>query len=132
MSLIIEIQKYRPSNAGEGEAFMSQFCHQCARDDGGIGERVCEIIGDTMAYDVTDTEYPSAWIVRGNGFPCCTAFVPKDQPIPARDNATEDMFTTIYEAQRDAAERAISDELEKLGLIMPAAAKSAEPTGGAA
>ena len=74
MSAVIEIRKYRPSNGTEGHGFMSRFCEQCARDDGGIGEVVCEIIGDTMAYEVDEPEYPAAWCYDKDGAPCCTEF----------------------------------------------------------
>lgn len=76
MSAVIEIKKYRPSNGTEGLGFMSRFCEQCSRDDGGIGEVVCEIIGDTMCYDVDEPEYPAAWTYDSNGAPCCTEFRP--------------------------------------------------------
>jgi hypothetical protein len=65
---------YRPSNGTEGEGFMSRHCYQCKHDDGGIGERVCEIIGNTMAYDVTDAEYPVEWCYGADGKPTCTKF----------------------------------------------------------
>lgn len=75
MANVIEIVKYRPSNGTEGHGFMSRFCEQCTRDDGGIGVTVCEIIGDTMAYEVDEPDYPSAWTYDKDGRPCCTEFV---------------------------------------------------------
>lgn len=78
MEQVIKIEKYRPSNGTEGAGFMSRFCDQCRNDDGGVGETVCEIIGNTMAYDVDDPEYPDAWCYGQDGQPQCTAFHSKD------------------------------------------------------
>lgn len=74
----IKIEKYRPSNGTEGDGFMSRHCYQCKHDDGGIGETVCEIIGDTMAYDVDDEQYPDAWRYDAKGCPTCTKFEERD------------------------------------------------------
>lgn len=70
----ITIQLYRPSNGTEGEFFMESHCYQCKHDDGGIGERVCEIIGNTMCYDIADPEYPVEWCYDTDGVPTCTKF----------------------------------------------------------
>ena len=90
-------EKYRPSSSTEGDAFMSQFCYQCARhhteseedaDTGGV----CEIVMRTQAWNVTDPEYPTEWQSGEHGA-CCTAFVPKGEPIPEpRCAHTVDMF----------------------------------------
>ena len=54
---------------------------------------VCRIIANTMAYKPEDAEYPKEWVYGKDGQPCCTAFVPAGQPIPApRDEYTRDMF----------------------------------------
>ena len=68
---------YRPSNGTEGVMFQERFCDRCAKDDydhetgGGI---LCPIIGDTMCFDVTDSEYPKAWVINERGQPICTEF----------------------------------------------------------
>lgn len=95
-------QKYQPSNGTEGECFFEAWCRQCARDrsmrEGDIPDEcddneVCRIIADTMTYSPEDAEYPNEWQYGKNGQPCCTAFVPAGQPIPApRDVHTIDMF----------------------------------------
>ncbi|CAG9169903.1 hypothetical protein [Cupriavidus pinatubonensis] len=95
-------QKYQPSNGTEGECFFDAWCRQCARDrsmregdnvdDCDDNER-CDIIANTMACSPEDEEYPKEWTYDKNGQPCCTAFVPAGQPIPApRDVYTIDMF----------------------------------------
>lgn len=98
-------EKYRPSNGTEGDCFFSHWCSKCARDkhmsegvafedclDGEDGD-LCEIIGKTFLHDVEDQEYPVEWQYGKDGQPCCTAFVPKGQPIPQdRCKHTVDMF----------------------------------------
>ena len=39
-----------------------------------------------------DPEYPQEWQYDAQGQPCCTAFIPEDQPIPVRCTNTPDMF----------------------------------------
>lgn len=68
------ITLYRPSNGTEGEGFMSRHCYQCKHDDGGIGERVCAIIGNTMLYNVDEPGYPTEWRYGADGRPTCTKF----------------------------------------------------------
>lgn len=95
-------QKYQPSNGTEGECFFDNWCRQCARDrsmregdnvDDCDDNEVCKIIADTMAYSPEDPEYPPQWQYGKDGQPCCTAFVPAGQEIPAeRDTRTIDMF----------------------------------------
>lgn len=63
------IEKYRPSNATEGDAFTSMFCSRCTKQVG------CEILGMTMMHDVDDPEYPAEWIRDGRKA-TCTAFEP--------------------------------------------------------
>jgi hypothetical protein len=69
-----KIELYRPSNATEGDSFMSSHCYQCKHDDCGIGEKVCDIIGNTMVYDIRDPEYPTEWRYGIDGMPTCTRF----------------------------------------------------------
>jgi hypothetical protein len=65
------MQPYRPSNGDEGEGFMCDWCYRCAKDR---GRRQCDILTRSMAFDITDLEYPTEWIEEEDG-PRCTAFV---------------------------------------------------------
>lgn len=80
--------KYRPSNGSEGDWFMGQFCFQCSAFPD------CEILGRTMAYNITDPEYPDEWQQDEEGAVTCTSFHDKkdDQPKPYRCEATADLF----------------------------------------
>jgi len=40
-------------------------------------DKFCEILRNTMAFDVDDPEYPREWIYDESGKPCCTAFKEK-------------------------------------------------------
>lgn len=93
---------FQPSSGTIGESFIAGWCGNCARDKAlreGVeleecddNER-CDIVGRTMAYNVDDPEYPSEWIYDENGAPCCTAFIPAGEPVPAARCAhTNDMF----------------------------------------
>ena len=59
---------YRPSNGTEGMIFMDAFCGQCFHDRC----QDCEIVAMTMAYDLTDEEYPKEWVYDNEGWPICT------------------------------------------------------------
>lgn len=95
-------QKYQPSNGTEGMCFFEAWCCLCARDkamregadfDECEDNERCDIIANTMAYSPEDPEYPAEWQYGKDGQPCCTAFVPAGEPIPApRDEHTLDMF----------------------------------------
>lgn len=83
------IRLYQPSNGSEGEWFFGKWCGECARDksmregesvDECDDREVCPIIGRTMAYRVTDPEYPQEWRYV-DGVPTCTAFVPAGSPV---------------------------------------------------
>lgn len=63
------MDKYRPSNATEGDGFISHWCGSCQRTG------VCPIVMATMELDVDDEDYPAEW-VRGDNGPCCTAHEP--------------------------------------------------------
>lgn len=69
---------YRPSNGTEGEIFQEDFCAKCPRDakfrEDPEKHEGCEILARTMAYNVTDPEYPKEWIYDEKGEPTCTAF----------------------------------------------------------
>ena len=105
-------QKYRPSNGTEGDHFFTAWCCKCARDNhlredtafedclDGVDGDLCEIIDRTFMYDVSDAKYPAEWQYGKDGQPCCTAFVPKGQPIPPlRCPRTVDMFQQQAEVQ---------------------------------
>ncbi len=86
----IPIALYRPSNGTEGEAFISEWCGNCARDLSANGTKdfddceeheLCDIIARSFAHDESEPEYPREWVEDDDG-PRCTAFVPKDQPVP--------------------------------------------------
>ena len=95
-------EKYQPSNGTEGDCFFSSWCRQCARDkamsegkdlDECDDNERCDIIGKTMSYRPSEPEYPQEWQYGKDGQPCCTAFVPAGEPIPAPpDELTIDMF----------------------------------------
>ena len=67
---------YRPSNGTEGEIFMSQYCNRCIHDDI-ENNKGCTIIAFSMAYFVSDPEYPKQWIYGDDGKPTCTKFSPQ-------------------------------------------------------
>ena len=96
-------EKYRPSNGTEGECFFAAWCFNCQRDKAmreGVdidecddNER-CDIIANIFCYDVEDPEYPVEWQYGKDGQPCCTAFVPAGDPVPApRCEHTLDLFS---------------------------------------
>ena len=97
-------KKYQPSNGTEGEMFMDAWCSECQRDkpmregvdyDECDADECCDILANTMAYDVDDPEYPSEWQFGEDGQPRCTAFVEAGTAIPApRCKHTIDLFTT--------------------------------------
>jgi len=64
---------YRPSNGTEGDMFQEKFCEKCVYDDYD-NDVYCEILGDSMAFNVDDKEYPKEWTYDKNGCPTCTAF----------------------------------------------------------
>lgn len=74
-------KKYRPSNGSEGCWFTGEFCDRCQKDadyrnnDGDS----CQILCNTMVYDLTDPEYPDEWIYDEDGNPVCTAFEEEDK-----------------------------------------------------
>jgi len=96
-------EKYRPSNGTEGDCFFSAWCRHCARDaamregsdlDQCDDNERCEIIGNSMAFDINDPEYPIEWQYGKDGQPCCTAFIPAGESIPApRCAHTQDLFS---------------------------------------
>ena len=49
---------------------MARFCERCLHDINGD----CEIIALSMAFDVSNPEYPKEWIYGDDNKPTCTAF----------------------------------------------------------
>lgn len=76
---------FRPSNAIEGEAFYSEWCEKCRREQGG---RQCSIYGRTLAMDIDNPEYPKEWVSDQDGRNAkCTAF---SEPRPRARRVIED------------------------------------------
>lgn len=95
------IKLYRPGNGTEGEVFMDRWCRHCARDlamsegkdmEECDDDEMCKIIGNTMAFDIGDPEYPNEWQYDHKGMPVCTAFVQAGMPVPLKDDLTMDLF----------------------------------------
>jgi hypothetical protein len=89
---------YCPSSGTEGMAFDDAWCAHCTRDkayrDGGDDADpaiACQILSNTMVYDVKDPEYPKEWVYGADGRPRCTAFT-TDPTRPVRCDRTIDMF----------------------------------------
>jgi len=71
------VRAYQPSNGTEGDIFMGEFCCRCACEPHDLyGDHDgCPILADTMAYKITDPDYPPEWIERlSDGKHTCTAF----------------------------------------------------------
>ncbi len=94
-------EKYRPSNGTEGDSFFAHWCFKCQRDkamregadiDECDDNERCDIIANTMAYDVEDSEYPIEWQYDNNGEHCCTAFIEAGQTVPFVDTKTIALF----------------------------------------
>jgi len=72
------MKSFRPSNGTEGMMFSEQFCERCKHEGFTPGESPCEILGNTMFYDISDDEYPREWVQDDDGTnPRCTAFEEK-------------------------------------------------------
>lgn len=105
----LPVRLYQPSNGTEGECFFSAWCCKCDRDavmghgkdfDDCGDDELCKIIADSMAYKVSDPEYPREWCYGADGYPQCTAFVPlgtlaslRVSSVAERDDRTGDMFS---------------------------------------
>ena len=93
-------EKYRPSNGTEGDIFMQNWCCHCARDkvlsegldfDECDGDQICNIIANTMAFDIDDVAYPVEWVYK-NKQPVCSAFIQAGHPVPFKDDLTMNLF----------------------------------------
>jgi hypothetical protein len=94
-------KKYRPGNGIEGAVFTESWCAECERDHGMMAglpleecddNQICDLIGLTYLHQVDHPDYPSQWQYGKDGQPRCTDFIPKGQPIPAKDKLTGDLF----------------------------------------
>lgn len=70
---------YRPSNGGEGEAFMDRWCRNCEEDRAFREDRSpsgCDLILRAMIWPIEHPEYPQEWREKADdGFRgYCTAF----------------------------------------------------------
>lgn len=93
---------YQPCNGTEGVVFTDAWCGGCARDKAmSEGKPIeecdddekCDIIALSMAYRITDSQYPKEWVFAHDGQPSCTAFVAVGDPIPPPpDTLTGDLF----------------------------------------
>ena len=53
----------------------------------------CDLIANSMAFDIDHPLYPAEWCYDKDGHPCCTAFVSVGDSLPTpRDDLTFDMF----------------------------------------
>ena len=71
---------YQPSNGTEGEAFISTYCMNCINEEwmhDNNSNKKCEILSNTMIYNVKDKEYPKQWCYK-DGKPTCTDWVKWD------------------------------------------------------
>lgn len=92
-------QPYMPSNGSEGEAFWAMTCEKCERDKVMNGSATveeadcnpdlyCEILNRSFR-----EPYIEEWKFGPDGWPMCTAFVPKGDKLPTpRCEHTSDLF----------------------------------------
>lgn len=64
------MKKYRPSNGSEGMNFMRYFCDRCKYNI----NQDCEILANSICYDINDPEYPKEWIYDENNDSICIKF----------------------------------------------------------
>ena len=94
-------ERYRPSNATEGDAFEARWCRSCVRHDP-VNDVYCPIIGAAMTFDIEDPEYPEAWQYGDDGKPVCAKHSTKQSgtsPFPT----DADKAYLAWLAERDAA-----------------------------
>lgn len=96
-------KSYCPSNATEGDAFMSKWCGECKHLNCSSWESAvdylchdkepCPILGASFNHRPGQKGYPREWTFNDAGVPVCTAFVHKESPdLPYRCEHTLDMF----------------------------------------
>ena len=68
---------YRPSNGTEGMYFQSAWCDNCWHDRHAEKDpcKGCQILANTMLYDVTDPEYPKEWVCNEKREAKCTKYL---------------------------------------------------------
>lgn len=97
-------QKYRPSNATEGDVFMEAFCNQCVRErearrEGDPmymdGSDLCDILTRTLLNFENEEDYPNEWQYGVDGQPTCTAFQFDGELPDPRCSATRDLFAEV-------------------------------------
>ena len=68
-----EPRKYQPSNGCEGMWFTETYCMNCLHcDPDPRGEKQCDILCASMAFQTKDPEYPKEWIYNEQDEPVCT------------------------------------------------------------
>jgi hypothetical protein len=77
---------FRPSCGSDGADFMARWCGRCRLDRAFREDRgdSCTIAAATMAFAISDPEYPREWRRDGPSGPRCTAFEaidPADTPL---------------------------------------------------
>jgi len=98
-----EIRLFQPSNGTHGDIFMGEYCYKCAKFPHDTdAKNQCAIVLKTMAFDISEPEYPNQWRYI-NGKPTCTAFKSREEfnaerrakrksKIIAKDTDTLDLF----------------------------------------
>lgn len=83
------LEKYRPSNGMEGDAFIDATCTGCKR----LRDGYCGIQSATLWCDTDDPNYPWQWQTNSAGVAWCTAFNDGRKATAAqRCKLTLDMF----------------------------------------
>lgn len=95
------LELYRPSNGTEGDVFQGRFCERCTKAE------TCDIPARSMAFDVTDAEYPREWVRDKAGNGTCTAF----ERVPVT-SLPENKFAQFAKALKERAEIRTWDDLE--------------------
>ena len=72
------MKKYIPSNGAEGEWFFSKFCFHCLHErfllTNNDADKKCEILTNTLLFDIEDEKYTSEWTYDKDGNPTCTNY----------------------------------------------------------
>ena len=92
-----EARLYRPSNATEGDWFMSEYCAKCALANFDDEDRACTINLRALAHGINEPEYPAEWNYSNGGVPQCTAFATQVE-AEGRCDRTIDMFSDNVDA----------------------------------
>jgi len=70
------MKPYRPSNGTEGMIFMEHFCFECIHEKfshtQNQADLKCEIMTNSMIYDLDESGYPKEWIRNEREEPLCT------------------------------------------------------------